>query len=76
MTFREIYVYNRGTMNKTEIIRHFGSAAELARRIGVSRQVVGKWRDVVPYHRQHQIEEITNGAFKAMTHDEFIRAIK
>jgi len=59
-------------MNKTQVIEHFGSAAELARRIGVSRQVIGKWKEVIPFHRQHQIEEITKGLFKAMTHAEFI----
>jgi hypothetical protein len=58
-------------MKKTDAIKHFGKAASLARALGVERQAISNWRDVVPFHRQQQLESITGGALKAMTWQEF-----
>lgn len=48
-----------------QAIKHFGSAAKLARNLGISRQSVHDWGDEVPEVRQYQIEVLTNGALRA-----------
>jgi DNA-binding transcriptional regulator YdaS (Cro superfamily) len=52
-------------MRTEEAIKHFGTAAELARQLGISRQSVHDWGDTVPEGRAYQIEVITNGALRA-----------
>lgn len=52
-------------MRTEEAISHFGTAAELARQLGISRQSVHDWGDYVPEGRAYQIEVLTNGALKA-----------
>lgn len=45
-------------MKKRDAIAVFGSASELARSLGITRQSVAKWADEVPPLRAYQIEEI------------------
>lgn len=52
-------------MRTKTAIKHFGSAAELARRLGINRQSVHDWGDEVPLGRQFQLEILTNGALRA-----------
>jgi hypothetical protein len=52
-------------MRKRDAIKHFGSAAALAKALGISRQSVHEWPDEVPEGRAYQIEVLTAGALKA-----------
>lgn len=52
-------------MRTKTAIRYFGTAAELARRLGISRQSVHDWQGKVPEGRQYQLEILTNGALRA-----------
>jgi DNA-binding transcriptional regulator YdaS (Cro superfamily) len=42
----------------TDAVRLAGSAAALARALGISRAAVSKWGDEVPALRRYQIEEL------------------
>lgn len=49
-----------------ELIEHFGSQAELARFVNVSRVAVAHWRRRgIPAGKAYEIEVKTNGLFKA-----------
>ena len=49
-----------------QIIKYFGSKAELARALGVDAAAVSYWlREGLPPGRAIQIEEITDGTFLA-----------
>jgi DNA-binding transcriptional regulator YdaS (Cro superfamily) len=52
-------------MRTEDAIKHFGSAAALARALGISRQSVHDWGACVPEGRAYQIEVLTSGALKA-----------
>lgn len=53
-------------MTFEDLIEHFGSQAEAARAIGVTRGRVWQWRlEGIPTLRQFQIERITGGALVA-----------
>lgn len=52
-------------MRTKDAIEHFGTAAALARALGISRQSVHDWGDIVPEGRAYQIEVLTVGALKA-----------
>ncbi len=52
-------------MRTAEAIRHFGSAAKLARALGITRQSIHDWGKRVPQGRAFQIEVLTAGALKA-----------
>jgi hypothetical protein len=52
-------------MRTEEAIQHFGTAAELARQLGITRQSVHDWGDTVPVGRAYQLEVLTNGALRA-----------
>lgn len=45
-------------MTKKEAVALFGSQAELARALGLSRQAVSKWGDKLPPLRVYQIKEL------------------
>jgi DNA-binding transcriptional regulator YdaS (Cro superfamily) len=42
-------------------ISHFGSAAALARAVGISKAAVSQWGDLVPLGTAARIEKITQG---------------
>lgn len=48
-------------MNKADAIRYFGSPSRLAQALGISRQAVAQWPDVVPLGRAYQIYVLTRG---------------
>ncbi len=52
-------------MFKSDAIKHFGTATELARRLGVGKALVSKWPDVVPPRYAYEIERLTGGKLKA-----------
>ena len=45
-------------MKKRDAIAAFGSASDLARALGITRQSVSSWGDDVPELRAYQIREI------------------
>lgn len=45
-------------MSKDEAILLFGTASNLARALGITRQAVGLWGEMVPPLRAYQIREI------------------
>lgn len=52
-------------MKTADAIKHFGTAAELARALGIQRQSISCWGETVPLGRQYQIERLTKGKLKA-----------
>lgn len=52
-------------MNYDDLISHFGSPAEVARQLGVSKQVVSLWRKGISEKRQAWIQLRTGGALLA-----------
>ena len=52
-------------MNIQDAIEHFGSKANLARALGLSKQAVSFWGNKIPIGRKYQIEVLTGGALKA-----------
>lgn len=55
----------RTVMTKTEAIEHFGSAANVARALQLSRAAISSWPEEVPLLRQMQLEKLTDGKLKA-----------
>lgn len=45
-------------MKKEEALRLFGSASNLARVLGITRQAVSRWADDVPLLRAYQIRDV------------------
>lgn len=60
-------------MKTHDAIQHFGTAAELARRLGIDRRAVYQWGETVPALRALQIEELTRGKLKANRKELFAR---
>ncbi|MDO6525420.1 Cro/CI family transcriptional regulator [Motilimonas sp. 1_MG-2023] len=52
-------------MQKTDAIKHFGSANKLANALGITRMSITQWGDEIPPRRAFEIERITHGALKA-----------
>jgi DNA-binding transcriptional regulator YdaS (Cro superfamily) len=52
-------------MRKADAIAAFGTAAELARALGITRAAIHQWGDTVPLARQYQVERLTQGRLKA-----------
>lgn len=48
-----------------DAIAFFGTQAKLARALGITRQSLKSWGDVVPLARQYQLERLTDGRLKA-----------
>jgi DNA-binding transcriptional regulator YdaS (Cro superfamily) len=48
-------------MKTIDMVTRYGSQAELARALGVSRAAVNAWGEDVPPLRQLQLQAITNG---------------
>lgn len=48
-------------MKTIDVIRHFGSAANVARAIRISRSAVCQWGEEVPPLRAYQIREVAPG---------------
>lgn len=52
-------------MKKSDVIKFFGTQAEVARVLGINRAAVSAWGERVPPLRALQIENLTDGALKA-----------
>lgn len=53
-------------MTYNDLVRHYGTAAACARRLGLQRQAVHRWqRFGIPTGRQYQIQVDTDGALMA-----------
>ena len=46
-------------MRKKDAIAHFGSGAELARALEISRQAVDQWPEIVPFKAAIEIQRIS-----------------
>jgi DNA-binding transcriptional regulator YdaS (Cro superfamily) len=49
-------------MKTKDAIAHFGTAAALARAVGISSPAVSQWGELVPLATAARLEKITNGA--------------
>jgi transcriptional repressor of cell division inhibition gene dicB len=52
-------------MKTQDAIRHFGSATELAKALGIWKTAVSQWGENVPPRRAYEIERLTRGKLKA-----------
>jgi hypothetical protein len=52
-------------MKTADVIQFFGTAAAVARALGVSRAAVSAWGEFVPSTRWYEIEVKTGGVIKA-----------
>lgn len=52
-------------MTTDEVIQHYGSKAEIARALGITKTSVSGWGDEPPYGRQCEIQILTKGKLKA-----------
>lgn len=46
------------------VIDYFGTAAETARQLGISKGAISQWGEHVPFARALQIERMTRGRLK------------
>lgn len=51
-------------MKKKDVIEHFGSAAQAAAALDISKQAVGDWPEIVPEGAAYKIQVITGGALQ------------
>lgn len=51
-------------MKTLTALKLFGSQADLARKLGISRAAVNAWGDEVPPLRQLQLQAVTNGKLR------------
>lgn len=54
-------------MTIDQLMRYFGSQANLAAELGISPNTVNNWivREKIPWQRQLEIEQITEGKLRA-----------
>ena len=48
-------------MRKETAVQHFGSDAEVARALKISRQAVSKWPEIVPEGAAYKLQVLTGG---------------
>jgi DNA-binding transcriptional regulator YdaS (Cro superfamily) len=51
-------------MRTTEVVKHFGTKAAIARALGITRQSLSQWSEFPPQLAQYRLEELTNGELK------------
>lgn len=51
-------------MKTKDVVEHFGSEAEVARTLEISRQAVDQWGDLVPFRAAIEIQRITKDKLK------------
>jgi hypothetical protein len=51
-------------MLKSVVIEHFGSQAEVARRLGITKGAVSQWPELIPKGSAYQVEVETGGELK------------
>ncbi len=55
---------NDTRVRKEDVIEHYGSAAEAARELEISRQAVHKWPELVPMRTAYRIQVLTKNKLK------------
>ena len=48
-------------MFTSDVLLHFGSATAVAQALGITRQAVGQWGDLVPPLSASRLERLTDG---------------
>ena len=56
-------------MQKKEVIKYFGSVQKMADALGVTRQMIYLYDDILPEMIAYKIEVITNGALRVVGSD-------
>lgn len=57
-------------MTREDAIRHYGSAAEVARVLGISRAAVTKWGDdPIPEGSAYKLQALSSGALRVNPED-------
>jgi DNA-binding transcriptional regulator YdaS (Cro superfamily) len=51
-------------MTKTEAIKHYGRAIDLARALGVTPAAVSTWGEIMPERQALKLERITGGVLR------------
>jgi transcriptional repressor of cell division inhibition gene dicB len=51
-------------MTPEQAIKHFTSAANVARALGISRAAVAKWGDLIPEGSAYKLESLSGGALR------------
>lgn len=51
-------------MDKKTAIAHFGSAAALAKALGISAAAVSDWNEIIPEGRAYQLQVLTSGMLR------------
>jgi len=62
-------------ITKTKLIEKFGSAAALARAVGVSPQAVGKWDESIPLSSVLAVSKATGYALHELRPDLFPQSL-
>lgn len=58
-------------MTRSEAIEFFGSASELARKLGISYEAVRQWpEEKIPLLRQYEIRDLSSGVLKISKYDQ------
>lgn len=52
-------------MKKSDALRYFGNAYQLAKALNIQQSAVSRWTTYVPIIRAFQIERISGGKLKA-----------
>lgn len=52
-------------MTTEDVVKHYGSKAEVARALGIDKAAISQWGDEPPHSRQFQIQCLTKGKLKA-----------
>jgi transcriptional repressor of cell division inhibition gene dicB len=47
-----------------DALKHYKSVSALARALGISRQSIQKWHEVVPIERAFTLQDLTKGKLK------------
>lgn len=55
-------------MQKSAVLKHFGTVTATAKALGISHVAVSKWSETIPQGRAYQIEVLTGGKLKASAH--------
>ena len=63
-------------MQKREVIKYFGSVQKMADALGVARQMIYLYDDILPEMIAYKIEVITNGALRVVGSDYEIKEMK
>ena len=51
-------------MKKSDVVRYYGSQNKASKNIGISRQAVGKWPDIIPVQWALALDKMTDGQLK------------